>query len=62
MQKTQKSKAARAVMDKAMEKMRVLLESGNRNRSDSEEMAVVLADEIVNAKDLSDEEQNEIIK
>jgi len=49
-------------MDKAMEKMRILLESGNRNRSDSEEMALVLADEIVNAKDLSDEEQNEIIK
>ena len=52
-------------MDKAMERMRELMEStskGERMRTESEEFSQVLADEIVNSKDLTDQEQIEIIR
>lgn len=46
-----------------MEKMRGLLDVGiDRQRSESEELAGVLADEILNTKDLSEEEQADIIR
>ena len=52
-------------MDKAMDRMRELMESnlkGERMRTESEEFSQVLADEIVNSKDLSEQEQLELIK
>ena len=52
-------------MDKAMDKFREIMESGKgeeRTRSDSEEYAQLMADEILNAKDLSEEEQTELVR
>lgn len=47
-----------------MAKLREILsaESGLRDRSDSEEYAALLADEIINAKDITEDEQYDIIR
>ena len=48
-----------------MEKLKEILNSNSgsgRDRSDSEEYAVLLADEILNSKELTDDEQYDIIR
>jgi hypothetical protein len=47
-----------------MDKMREVFESSfsSRNRANSEELALVLADEIIGAKDLTDIEQSDVIR
>jgi hypothetical protein len=40
----------------------ILGSGGARSRSDSEEYATLLAEEILNSKELSDEEQMDIIR
>ena len=52
-------------MEKTMEKLKEILSSNSgsgRDRSDSEEYAVLLADEILNSKELTDDEQYDIIR
>ncbi len=45
-----------------MKKLKEILHTGSRDRSDSEEYAVILADEILNSSDLSEVEQLDIIR
>ena len=47
----------RAVLERSMEKLREILDTGkSRSRSNSEEYAYLLADEILNQKDLTEDE------
>lgn len=63
MSKSHKNTAATSVLNSAMDKMREMFDAGKeRSRSDSEELAQVLADEIMNTKGLSEEEQADIIR
>ena len=49
-------------MDSTMSKLRDILSQGNRDKAEGDEYAVLLADEIFNSKDLTDEEQLEVIR
>lgn len=57
------NKHARTIMEKALDKMRELLEKPqDRMRTESEDLSNLLAEEIVNSKDLNDQDQQEIIR
>ena len=59
------SKQARLIMDKALERMREMMESTasrERMRTESEEFSTLLVEEIVSSKNLSEIDQIDIIR
>jgi hypothetical protein len=65
MHKNQRSAAARQVMEKALDRMREIIDGGmskDTGRTDMEEYAYLIAEEISSAKDLTEDEQFDIIR